>query len=338
MSTVNEPQSAAPDAELDLESQLDALLDQIDQAEPGLVARKPAEPAAALAVAVAEPPAAAEPPVDADSDAGLDLASQIQQLLDDARTQQPSSAFSAVAEPAGTPVAEAAVPPQPEPVVAPQPASLSPAAQTPDTAMASETLNIEAIDQMLADEADQALAGDFETITEVLATENLPEVSAPAQRESAAPVASAVSAPPTGEEEDDLEGSFEEPETVLQAATASADTGLSEDAKAVARELDDQPENRSRASRAGDSQDTVPPAASDRRRAARPSAFKSLGRTVLVELKALPELLRVACEAINRPLAALTPHTRDMVGYAGLITVFWGSVTLVGKLVSVLMG
>lgn|GEM_PF-6468600 len=367
MATGNEHQPLAVDAELDIDGQLDALLEQIEQAEPGLIARDaPRSPAPEPAVspadllegsfesveAVVEPvEAAAEPAVEATSatpaeatpaapapdeaidTSGLDLASQIQQLLDDARTHhaEPSSAASSPAPAA--PVAPAAMP---------RPVKPAPAASAEQDAL-PETLNIQDIDQMLAEEADQALAGDFETIHEVLAAEQLPEAPVTPDPEPVAmsPSPASPAAPPAQEaaEDDELEGSFEEPDAVLQQA-AMASTGrseLSEDARAVAQELDDQPENRVRAAAA---QSTPAATPSEDRETAAPApslihrGFAFVGR----ELVVLTELVRQLCVLISRPMASLTPQSRDMVGYVGLITLFWGGVALVAKLLFVMRG
>ena len=420
MSTVNEPQSAASDADLDLESQLDALLEQIEQAEPGIVPRAstasafeppspaqtppPVEDAAPVvddAAAAVEDPAAetVQSEVAQDEEASLDLASQIQQLLDDARTHQPdasAASTAAAARPASrpeasqpdpltaddvsadaseitdaaavdaalqsfdqndfepaAPVEESAEPPQAaatRPTTTAQ-ASSRPADPPQDHAM-GETLNIDDIDQLLADDADNALAGDFETISEVLATEQLPDIppqpsrlagATPAPAAQPAPAAAAPASPEASatpaesqEFEDELEGSFEEPEAVMQSAAESPSSTLSPGAMAVAQELDDQPENRVRASAKQDSQD-APPESTDQPAPARPSAIAAMARTVLAELKTAPELIRSTCEIINRPLVALTPQTRDMIGYIGLITLFWGSVTLVGRIIVMMM-
>lgn len=301
------------------------------------------EPAAADAD---ETPADAEPAGDA---LGLDLASQIQQLLDDARTQEADGSSSTAEDDARQDAELDAA------------AASKAVAAAPPVASEDGAMNIDAIDQMLADGADEAVVGDFETINEVLATDTTPEAAAEPAPAATSPVAASPAAAagvsdgagaegqPAGavEEEEEIDGSFETPSEILTAAPDQVATepvtvdasALSADAQAVGKELDEQPELKAGKQARGNTAAKGDPAAV----AADSKPLKISGLVaklpaILAAIKGLPGAVQQVCMMINRPLLGLSPQARDMVGYAGLITVFWGSVTIVGKFVFAMMG
>lgn len=356
------PNSDAADTDgLDLEAQLDLLLNQIEQTEPDILppevspGNSPGSPEtsstsqefpseAAFSAQDADQTEAMSPPheddephADAQDPVGLDLAAQIQQLLDDDRgdaspavtltgtpprvdpheeveaapAMQPEQAASHEQTAAAPAVFEQPPPPQED---TSQDASTDPSDTDSD---ADPVLSIDDIDQMLAQEADQAVAGDFHSVHDVLGgqeTESSTTSDDPQADMMAQPV-----------DPDGFDGSFDAPDELLDESSTSR-AGYAADAQAVARELDDQPEHRQPPS-------TTDPADDD----PRPGRLAMLRDTGLMAIQSAPSFLKQLCATINRPLAGMTPHSRDMVGYVGLITVFWGSVTLAGKIILTLL-
>jgi len=193
---------------------LDAMIDR--QVDDAITA---AESAMAHAVEIGEPrgPAVSESTIDA----GDDLAEQVQAMLDEAASQS-SAAPALDADTDGERIE--AIDGElsgsfkaPEAITGVAPAASGPAAP-PDPAAftdADEAGGLDELDRLLAEEADEAIAGDFESPQDVSSAS--PVVEEPALGEAFA------------EADEALAGTFEAPEA---AGTAAA----------VAHELDEQPE------------------------------------------------------------------------------------------------
>lgn len=279
MSEQDKPQPADKAGEAELDNQLDALLSTINEAE---LDASPADTTANITssddsaksdAAEINPPGADPPP--AEDILGDDLANQIQELLD------------STAESMGENTQLAATTDE------------SPAAAQPiDTgAAAQDRSEIKALDATLAADADDAIAGDFETTEDVVAAANL----------EAAPTSSEVAAPHAPEamsvdNEPSLEGDFESPADLV--AKAESKSGAS--AADVARELDSQPEKTARA--VGLKKPRLPIAVS-------PRVFKS------------------AVILVNRPFANASAQTRNLIGWVGLLTLFNAGILIAGSLI-----
>ncbi len=153
------------------------------------------------------------------------------------------------------------------------------------------------------------------------------------------------------ETDDLIEGDFEAPEEVVNPA-AQASRGS---AAAVATELDadqaDDPASpRARPAarqrlhvepaeeRTADDDDLLTPAATPAgtRGGNLLRSASALGATLLGEFGArLPNLLSRTCAILNRPLQRLDPQTRDLIGYVGVISLFWACVVILGKAAAV---
>lgn len=338
----------------DLESQLNALM-----ADPNVAAatgKKPAAPqtppsaAANASVAPSPVPAVAAQSAQsvqsaspsqvqtvpeksgAEDIAGLELADQIQKLLDDAAEQ----AVAAQAMPKPAPVSTVAQSPAPAASPAPASAQAAPSvvgAPEPDSAQ-----TIQQIDQMLARNAaaaeqDLELQGDFETPEQAQSAAASPVASsgaAPATPASTpvvektgsaaadpttAPVAQ--SAATVNQELDDLlDGSFETPEQAAAATPAPAPAPIAAaaptasmqpaTAAAVAAEIDADERLSPRSMKFPASGSAVAPAADTI--PAIPPAPR--GPSILVRLLA----------PLNAPLARRPAWQRDLVGFIGLET------------------
>ena len=329
----NQPDSAEPDPQLN--DQLDALLSDIDQAQSGgdAEAIADAEPAARSD----QEPAAADESVDADDIetaelegdfvapdediVGSDLASQIQELLDDARDshQEPGPALTDPADEDELPVDatfEAPAEPASETTAAAPRSSTDETTAAPVAGEAQDTSEIDQLDRELAEGADDAVSGDYETIEDVVASQG----AAPFEEAGAlAGLPDTVEAPtdePSADEEGDSVG----------AAVAG---GFSADAQAVARELDEQAQPVGVAAEPPERDGPTGAETSDA------GATPGVGRGAVV---AAPVMLRRTCAAINRPLMRVSPQTRDLVGYVGLLTLFNGVVFVVAQLLRQWMG
>ena len=324
------------DADLEIERQLDALLMQMGSPTP----EQAPPPAAAAALSTEEPPPAEDDELDAVApatlstpapaaaeaddataapavapaagDDGDDLAAQIQQLLDDARGATPTD------EPCAPPAAKSAARDErAEPVHEPAPA-----------AAAEADVPIDAIDSMLADAAEE-VAGDFETIDQVLSTDAVVESAVAAEADEPAPVVGhAVAADDQAKdmtEEAEVPGDFETPESLLgEPAAPRADStaaapsappaaGPGRAAAAVAAELDEHA--------------AAPPPRRRPKRARRVSAPGERGPVVRIVVKA-DHALRVGCGKLNGMIDD-TPASRVLVGGLGIITLLNGLVLIV---------
>jgi hypothetical protein len=264
----DEPHQSAPPTEGDLGKQIDSLLTSATEAMEG-ADDAAASTAAQATDAVASAAAGAAPPAGGDGDlAGDELAKQIQELLDTAKE-------STEATPAH-------------------------AAAGPDPAPEVSARAIEKIDEALAESADDAVAGDFETVAE--ADGQAGAAAAGRRVEDDVPDATQT--------EPDLEGGFSSPDALMQTPAAA---GFSADARSVAQELDSQPENAAKPAKRD-----KPAKAKAPRDPRDPNA---------------PSLLRRTLILINAPLLHASKQTRDLVGWVGLLTVFNASVLLMARTV-----
>lgn len=280
MSEQDKPQPAAKAGEAELDNQLDALLSTINEADPNATSAdthanitsnddSAKRNATEINAAVADPP-----PVE--DILGDDLANQIQELLDStAESMGENTKLAATADenPAATP-------------------------QAPAVSDANDRAEIKALDATLAADADDAIAGDFETTEDVVAAANL---------EAAPTTTSEAAAPHTPEamsvdNEPSLEGDFESPADLV--AKAESKNGAS--AADVARELDSQPE-----------------------KAPRTGGLKKPRLPVTVS----PKLLKSAVILVNRPFANASPQTRNLIGWVGLLTLFNAGILIAGSLI-----
>lgn len=286
-----------------------------------------------------------------DTHASEALASQIQSLLDDANDEQATSpdaqADAALnAELEGSFESPEAMDIHVEAQQLESPADLPHEAATHDQAADTET--IEQIDQMLADEADDALAGEFATVDDILSSEadaepasinanaapieqpsedlpqdefeaayNAPSESADATKaaaslDEAVEAAFAQGTTSAADLEDEFESEFahdmQSPEQVLSGASA-------ED---VGAELDDQPEQHALAKEADEAAEQ-----SRSHHEARPAPSK----LVVVE-----QSLRQFCALVNQPLQNRSAEMRQTVGWVGVISLFNGVCLLIYSL------
>lgn len=231
----------------------------------------------------------------------------------------------------------------------------------PEADLAAQATDHEAVaevDDRLAADADSAIAGEFETVTDVLQDGG----GEPLQEQVEAPDGAAPSdqtprhEQPALHDEAELEGDFEPPEEVLadelqgptepeadpstlgepsgsdgtdqqaddtvheHAGTAEAAAlgagGFDADAATVAAELDAEPAARGATDGPESSSDTVGPGRVS-------GTIRLLGGDVL----------EACCGSLNRPLSSLSPQSRQLVGYVGLLTLFNGAVLCIYALV-----
>lgn len=245
-------------------------------------------------------------PAKAVNDASLDgdqLADQIQQMLDEA-----SEAVEAGMEP-GAGAAEVAARPDVE---------LPAESQTPEQVMAQ-------IDASLVEESDGIMAGDFESVDEVVhgaKRQQTQEMSAAESDEDAMPEGEMQSVDDALD--DMLEGHIqtaaaaaeeavekkasEASEPMAARESTPADEGVS--AAAVAAELDAD----ERAAKPTPSQKTEPPAA--------PAATDEEAPSDAVSAR--PSALLMMMAMINGPLMTCSDTIRNFVGFLAVTLIFWG--------------
>lgn len=252
-----------------------------------------------------------------------DLALQLESLFGSAADVSPS------AEPASVRAAAVSAPPAPP---APPDAPDAPGAAdvphaVPAVAANAATIgrspgheSLDQIDELLAEEADHKVEGDFETPKDVQAAA---VVKTPGpEPANAQETVEETPAPSTILYSDDTKlGSSQAPKQ--QSFTSEAprlQTGAT--ARDVEQELSQQPELAASGS-------TVAAAEED--------AKKRLRRLDLTLLWAvLDPVLRRICAVLSKPLAGLSPQTRDTIGYFALIHLFLGSVLIFGKLMGII--
>lgn len=223
-------------------------------------------------------------------------------------------------------------------------------------AVKADAASVEQIDQMLAENADDAIAGDFETAAEVIAAEGetaadaappppsaggkiVIETNAKATRHDA----SAAPADAAGQEEEDLAGAFESPEDSDKAEiehtklvpNTTGETADESDAipegDTVAVESTEAHEPQAQAAPAAVKQAATP-------RGVKHSAPAEPAPPQPPAAHRRPSIVKRLCALINAPLANAQPWVRDGIGWVALITLFNGAVFLGMEISSNAMG
>ncbi|MCC6579773.1 MAG: hypothetical protein IT440_04980 [Phycisphaeraceae bacterium] len=164
--------------------------------------------------------------------------------------------------------------------------------------------------------------------------------------------AKAAAAPPS---DDDLEGAFESPEIVAaqhgQSGAAASDPQAALGTASAARSAGKQ-ETAPSSAKAANAQ-ASPVAAEEPAQAAQaaPSSGRSLSPMGLIRgarslagawlmdwVTRFPYRLAQLCAMLNAPIARCSAGTRNLVGYVGLITLFWACVMIVGKAAATFLG
>jgi hypothetical protein len=288
---------------------------------PDAVVGEPVTQASASAPAV--PPAPRKPAPATDAAADLDQLKQVLDAPDAPETpedelagvsgtfEDPQQALSSAAAEAAaaTPVAAPAAKAVEPPAAAPAPTAAAAPAQP-------EVVDIKQIDALIAQSADDAVAGDFETIDDVLKTQGGAGSAKPAA--AAGHDEHADAAAPAGEDDADaIEGDFSTPEQLIGGATATD----------VAAELDaDAKGSGKRATRSA----AAAPAAAEPAQVQEQKAARAARRALLLAM--FIARLRQTCAKLNGPMQRVSPETRNLVGLIGLLTLFNGSVVVIGKL------
>ena len=217
---------------------------------------------------------------------------------------------------------------------------------TDDNADEDDPALISRIDQMLAEQAEEAIGGDFESVDDVLDTNvdisvamgapQTDETDPSAEAEEAADTDNAAAATEAaaheqGEADDDaeLDGSFEAPQDVSDddgGASEPAAQASTDDAQAVADELDNQPETAA-ASEPAPAAPTTPAASTED--VTDETTAASAGIDYREKLAQLAVGVRFTYSLVNRPLDRLSPELRSTVGWVGAITFFNAACLLV---------
>lgn len=192
---------------------------------------------------------------------------------------------------------------------------------------------VERIDEKLAAQVDQMVAGNFESVEELLSVEELKlfaETTSPITPE---PSDAGEVTEPTAQEAEGafktielpMEVAFESVEELLTATDEEDSQGFDAKAEDVARELDQQPVAEAA---------TTPAQDLPTQKVGQKPIGPDLARWNVLFLgiwRAVTDFeprLRQVCTLINMPLLRSSPDTRNVVGYAGLITLFNASVIL----------
>lgn len=312
--------------------------------QPARVAETPAaattatmsdEDAAALAdVFASQGLAAAEEVAAAPAKQGLqedELAAQLQALIEGARqpamatpapapAAEPGPAFEAPAERKGMAalseddlanelqsLLDAAKSPAPAAVAVEEPPASEPAQEVLGNAALAQ------IDQALAKAADEAVAGEFETIDDVMGG----QAPAAARASPTAAPALDVRGPSKGlDDESELAGDFASPDDLLG---EKKDAALAAAAQAASAKPEAEPAIHMR----------LPTAAPEPEAAAEGDAsakhfgllWPILGPLSVIADGLTPALFGL-CRALNVPAQRLSPEMRSVVGYVALITIF----------------
>ena len=178
------------------------------------------------------------------------------------------------------------------------------AEQTPQTTESTEQADqdqaISMIDDYLAENADQAIAGDFETVQEVLASN--------------------VAAVDTSE----IAVSFEAPEAVV-AKEANVDDMVAGDFESI-DEVAEQPSPPVEKTEQPKPEPVVVETVSE-------ESIAHADRVTVCK-----GVLRQFCAIVNRPLIKAGPEVQSAIGLAAMVTVFNASMLLIGKLAFAVLG
>ncbi|MCC7407680.1 MAG: hypothetical protein IT442_06385 [Phycisphaeraceae bacterium] len=340
-------------ADQDLSQQLDDLLAEIEHQEPGFAqaaglgmkgeepSRPADEPAAPVRpeptpmnVEATPAPGASPAPATAAEKPADDLDAQIQELLDGAKALEDAAPVRAAPTPAaGAASAKEAAAARPadaeafpteaaaQGIAQDEQATEAPAARA--AASAADPGLMQQIDELLASEADKAVAGEFETVDDVLGDEQ---------------VAAATPIPPAPTP-DEAPGSAEAGAGQTPAGGATA--------KDVAAELDQDLVSAAPASE----QDTpaaekragkTPEAAAAAEGNAEPTSEAAVAEQEEMLPAGEPVIRRGAllqfCTAVNAPVRKLSPPSRRIVGYVALLTLFNGSAFTIMALLRSMFG
>lgn len=347
----------------DLAQQIQELLDDArDAANGGAPAAAAPAPAAPQVSEPAPVAAAAKAAASKDeSDASLEMDGTFEAPPEDAVPEGTAidgpiiSLTGATTLPEPAPAKTATPPPPAKPGPAPAPAPVAPAAEAKPAAPPER--KIKQLDAEIAASADDMVAGDFETPEQALAAENggvpdpIAAAAAAAEREQrvaqATEEAAAASSVPDAvqdsaheeEKDPDLDGAFSSPEDLLgedKAGTDAAPTEpvLSPSAQAVARELDEQPEQAGQHLVPRPAPQKLPDTDSAVPLSPRVPIAQRIREFLLAVAAVGPDAVKRVLALINRPLMRLSAENRDLVGWAGLITLF-PALVLIGWLVVV---
>ena len=298
----------------DLGAQLDALVSDLRQAEPDLVK-------------------------DVLKTAGEQSKRSRAARSSEAITEAPASTGDAPSAPSPAEPVEPAVAEPPPAVEAADDSATQSQAEVKD----EDQTTMDAIDDLLAEQADDAVAGEFETVNDVLAAAE-GEAGSTAEASAAEPSADqpaverrGAGPPPQDEEELDFEGTFDTPDQVIadsgeregpaveaapaqpveqQEIEAEPVEGSSE---SVAQELDEQPEAVEVDASASDESAEPKSALED---SAEPAESVESGKKPAVVV--LTTSLKRGGYVMNLPIARLSESKRQLVGYVALLTMFNG--------------
>lgn len=321
------------DKDMDLGVDLDVLIAQIREKQPDSVDEAPAAPAQEISPFVneikTESETGSEPGEQPGDPDGVDgpVAQQVNEQIG-GESDHVGDTETSGSEPGQQFVRQV------EQLIDEAAASAEPATEQPVGQGASAS--VAQIDDLLAERADDAVAGDFETVNDVLAA-----WAAEPQAVAAEPgvdTAEVVAADGAAEAELDVIGDLDRPEDVVvdegdrgpcqaevDRSVASAEPEFNATAQDVARELDEQPEFDATADPVGASADSTQGTA---RWAPRP-------KPVVV---ASAGVVRHGCGLANRPIGRLSVGSRNMIGYAGLLLVFPGTIMCCYGVIRLLLG
>ncbi len=347
-----QPESPEAEQRLDVGQQLDALLNAIEQTEPGLMtgagalkgrprpmdSSSPIEQPDCNPAAEAAVPHADAAPKPGENDGPVDrLNDQLTALLREARSLQtdasaPASEELADVDEGATADSSAGFTATPPGPASPREMAAAATADGDDDAATREVIH--QIDELLASGADEAVDDVFETPTDVLGDEQIPPTQAAAVMGDA----------------DGLTAGFE---------SGADDDEASATAAAIGRELDEQPEEAAfeleTAATTGDTDAdaanvaAVPVAHTTHAADAQPQPGFAEAAAALGDAPPLApagtarwllwqnRLYRV-CVAVNRPLQRASADVRRGVGYVALLMLFNGVVLTLFGLIRVVTG
>jgi hypothetical protein len=266
------------------------------------------------------PPAPRKPAPAADAAADLD---QLKQVLDapgapeasDTPEDELAGVSGTFEDPQQALASAAAVPAASPPAAAPAAKAVEPTAASAAAPAQPEVVDIKQIDALIAQSADDAVAGDFETIDDVLKTQGGAGSAKPAAAAAGHDEHADAAAAGGEDDADAIEGDFSTPEQLISGATATD----------VAAELDaDAKGSGKRATR------SAAPAAAEPAAVQEQKAARAARRALLLAM--FIARLRQTCAKLNGPMQRVSPETRNLVGLIGLLTLFNGSVVVIGKL------
>lgn len=314
------------DKDMDLGADLDVLIAQIREKQPDSVAEVPAAPAQEISPFVAK--------IKTESETGSAPGEQLgaPDGVDGLVAQQVNEQINGESDHVGDTETSGSEPDQQfarqvKQLIDEAAASAEPATEQP--VGQGDSASVAQIDDLLAERADDAVAGDFETVNDVLAA-----WAAEPQAVSAEPGADTVevvAADGAAGAELDVTGDLDRPKDVVvdegdrgpcqaevDRSVAAAEPEFNATAQDVARELDEQPEFNA----------TADPTQGTVRWAPRP-------KPVVV---ASAGVLRHGCGLANWPIRQLSVGSQNMIGYVGLLLLFPGTIMCCYGVIRLLLG